>query len=316
MAINPSPRAREFQVLDPCLLGRPVHLLPAFANRLADTLGAAVAAPGGRRYWGAWRLAGLSFERAPEERALRWLGVNGPYGMAAVAFERSLLLGLLEGRYGRNAPAQVGRDPGAERVTATEERLGATLAQQLAALIDLRVAEGLASVGAEPTPLSPTEASRPAVAQASAPGKAEWVLRVVLRAPYGVQAGATATGAEGETPEVPIAPAATSQDGQIWIALDHALMAHVLQGLMADKPGGRGPRMAGEPLASHLHVKLEGRLVSKEVTLAALFGLKVGDVIPVAVGRADVLLDDARLFTAAVAEHKGKLCLTSFEDAE
>jgi len=30
----------------------------------------------------------------------------------------------------------------------------------------------------------------------------------------------------------------------------------------------------------------------------------------------DVLLDDARLFTAAVAEHKGKLCLTSFEDAE
>jgi flagellar motor switch protein FliM len=34
------------------------------------------------------------------------------------------------------------------------------------------------------------------------------------------------------------------------------------------------------------------------------------------VGRADVLLDENRLFTAAVAEHKGKLCLTSFEDAE
>jgi hypothetical protein len=48
----------------------------------------------------------------------------------------------------------------------------------------------------------------------------------------------------------------------------------------------------------------------------ALFDLKVGDVIPVDVGRADVLLDEARLFTAAVAEHKGKLCLTSFEDAE
>ena len=93
-------------------------------------------------------------------------------------------------------------------------------------------------------------------------------------------------------------------------------MAHVLQGLMADKPGGRGPRMPGEPLASTLNVRLDGRLVSKEVTLAALFALKVGDVIPVSVGRADVLLDDARLFTAAVAEHKGKLCLTSFEDAE
>ena len=52
------------------------------------------------------------------------------------------------------------------------------------------------------------------------------------------------------------------------------------------------------------------------MTLEALFGLKLGDVIPVTVGRADVLLDEARLFTAAVAEHKGKLCLTSFEDAE
>jgi flagellar motor switch protein FliM len=57
-------------------------------------------------------------------------------------------------------------------------------------------------------------------------------------------------------------------------------------------------------------------LVSKEIPLAALFALKVGDVIPVSVGRADVLLDESRLFTATVAEHKAKLCLTSFEDAE
>lgn len=321
MPINPPARAREFQVLDPCLLGRPVHLLPAFANRLAETLGAAVATPGGRRYWGAWRLAGLSFERAPDEGKLRWLGVNGPYGMAAVAFERALLLGLLEGRYARNAPASAQRDPHAERVTATEERLAATLAQQLAALLDARVADGLAAVGAEPTPLTPTEASRAAVAPASAPGKTDWVLRIVLRAPYGAPAAAAA---EGEVPAddadmgaapaaAPVAPA--SQDGQIWIALDHALMAHVLQGLRDKRASARAPR-PGEPLASSLNVKLDGRLVSKEVTLAALFELRVGDVIPVSVGRADVLLDDARLFTAAVAEHKGKLCLTSFEDAE
>jgi flagellar motor switch protein FliM len=342
MPINPPVRAREFQVLDPCLLGRPVHLLPAFANRLAETLGAAVASPGGRRYWGAWRLAGLSFERAPEDRKLRWLGVNGPYGMAAVAFERALLLGLLEGRYARNAPSSAQRDPHAERVTATEERLAATLAQQLAALLDARVAEGLAATGAEPTPLSPNEASRAAVAPASAPGKTEWVLRIALRAPYGVPAAAaTAVAAEGESEgesegegeraaddagmgSAPAAiasasasaPAPASQDGQIWIALDHALMAHVLQGLMDKRAGTRAPRMPGEPLASSLNVKLDGRLVSKEVTLAALFALKVGDVIPVSVGRADVLLGDARLFTAAVAEHKGKLCLTSFEDAE
>ena len=77
----------------------------------------------------------------------------------------------------------------------------------------------------------------------------------------------------------------------------------------------RAQRQA-EPLGTNLKVRLEGRLVSHEMTLEALFGLKVGDVIPVTVGRADVLLDEACLFTAAVAEHKGKLCLTSFEDAE
>ena len=324
MPINPPARAREFQVLDPCLLGRPVHLLPAFANRLAETLGAAIAAPGGRRYWGAWRLAGLSFERAPDAAGLRWLGVNGPYGMAAVAFERALLLGLLEGRYARNAPAAAQRDPQAERVTATEERLAATLAQQLAALLDTRVADGLAAAGAEPTPLTPNPASRAAVAPASAPGKTEWVLRIVLRAPYGAPAAAAPVeaDADGVAPAddaaaAPVgASAPASQDGQIWIALDHALMAHVLQGLMDKRTGSRGPRRPSEPLESSLNVKLDGRLVSKEVTLAALFALKVGDVIPVSVGRADVLLDDARLFTAAVAEHKGKLCLTSFEDAE
>ena len=325
MPINPPVRAREFQVLDPCLLGRPVHLLPVFANRLAETLSGAIASPAGRRYWGAWRLAAVSFERAPDERTLRWLGVSGSFGMAAVAFERALLLGLLEGRYSRNAPSVAGRDPHAERVTATEERLAATLAQQLATLVDERVAEGLAAIGADATPVPAS--GRAAVGPASAPGKAEWVLRVVLRTRHSVPPAAAAeavidadldTAAAAPAPAPTAAPTAApaSQDGQIWIALDHALMAHVLQGLMADKPGARAPRMAAEPLAAHLQVKLEGRLVSKEVTLAALFGLKVGDVIPVSVGRADVLLDDARLFTAAVAEHKGKLCLTSFEDAE
>ncbi len=309
MSINQPDRARDFQVLDPCLLGRPVHLLPAFAARLAEALGAAMASPGGRRYWGAFRLESLAFERAPDDRALRWLGVNGPYGLAAVAFERSLLLDLLEGRYARrmqgpqatpNAAAQ--RDPGLERVTATEERLAATLAQQVAQLLDDQVAHGLVAAGAAP-PAAPQKKAGASTVPAGAPGKAGWVIGAVLRAQYGRR----------DTDD----PGLAAPEGRVWIAPDHGLMAHVLQGLMADRNGMRSNvRLAREPLASHLQVKLEGRLVSKEVTLATLFGLKVGDVIPVSVGRADVLLDDSRLFTAAVAEHKGKLCLTSFEDAE
>jgi len=311
MPTNQPDRAREYQVLDPCLLGRPVHLLPVFAARLAEAIGSAMTSPGARRYWGAYRLEKLEFVRPPQEASLRWLGVPGPYGIAAVSFERGLLLELLEGRYARRttaAGAAVQRDPSIERVTSTEERLAATLAQQLAGLVSDRVADALAaSAVAVAVAAPPAAAGKPgaSVVPASAPGKNGWVLRAVLRAQYGRR--------ETDDASVP------APEGQVWISLDHALMAHVLQGLMGERHGSRhagGARMKREPLASHLRVKLEGRLVSKEVTLATLFGLKVGDVIPVAVGRADVLLDDSRLFTAAVAEHKGKLCLTSFEDAE
>jgi len=307
MAINQLDRRRDHQVLDPCLLGRPVHLLPAFAAGLAVAIGVDMASPGGRRHWGAYRMEHLAFERAPGQPGLRWLGVSGPHGMAAIAFERTLLLGLLDGRYARRQPALPAaaqqQSPVTERVTATEERLAVSLARQLASLLDARVAEGLARLdGASAQAKAGAGAT---IVTAGAPGKTGWVLRAVLRGQYGRR----------DTDE----PARAVPEGQIWIGLDHALMACVLQGIKADRGTVRaagGARMPGEPLASRLEVKLDGCVVSKEITLATLFGLQVGDVIPVALGRADVVLDNSRLFTAAVAEHKGKLCLTSFEDAE
>lgn len=305
MPMNPLDRSRKdgadragkyqgnYQVLDPALLGRPVHLLPKFARRFSEALGAAMSGPGGRRYWGAWRLANLAFERAPEEDSLRWLAVAGPLGTAAVAFERSLLLGLLEGRYGRkNAAPSAPRDPALERVTATEERLAATLTAQLAEQLHARVAEGLEAVGVDVPGADAAVVEAPSAA--SPPGKAGWVIRLTL----------SAQGSQGE------------QQSHCWIGLDQELMAHVLQGLKEERSQVRTARAGNDGLSSGLFVKLDGRLVSKETTLGALFELKVGDIIPVSVGRADVLLDESRLFTAAVAEHKGKLCLTSFEDAE
>ena len=293
MPINQLDRRRDHQVLDPCLLGRPVHLLPAFAAGLAEAIGAEMASPGGRRHWGTYRLEHLAFERAPEQAGLRWLGVNGPYGVAAVAFERTLLLGLLEGRYASRQPtnsAAAQQSPALERVTATEERLAVTLAQQLASQLDARVADGLARL--DDAPALVKAGAGAAIVPAGAPGKTGWVLRAVLRAQYGRR----------ETDE----PTQAAPEGQIWIGLDHALMACVLQGIKADRGAVRaagGARMPGEPLATRLEVKLDGCLVSKEITLATLFGLQVGDVIPVALGRADVVLDNSRLFTAAVAEH-------------
>jgi flagellar motor switch protein FliM len=270
---------REHQVLDPTMLGRPVHLLPRFAAGLAEALAAAMQSGGWRRNWGALRLDGAEFCRAPTDPALRWLGATGPLGTVAVAFERRLLLGVLNRRYG--GPIAPPPEPPAERVTSTEERLAVVLTQQLAGVVHARVAA--ATAGAGPAPAAP--------APASAPGRTAWAIRLLLR------------------------DAQSGEQGQCWLAPDQPLMDAILQGLQPDSARvRRAPR--AEPLAASLQVRLDARLVSKEILLAALFNLKVGDVVPVSVGRADVLLDESRLFTAAVAEHKGKLCLTSFEDAE
>jgi flagellar motor switch protein FliM len=270
------------QVLDPTLLGRPVHLLPQFAARLGDALSAAMRLPARRRYWDAFDLDGVEFTRSPESGALRWLAAGCGHGRVAVGFERPLLLALLDWRYGRKATPAGGRDL-SERVTATEERLALLLTRQLAEVLAAEVGDALAAAG----DAAPQPSLVPAAAGAPAPGN--WAIRVVLRAHGG-------------------------EHGTIWFALDQILISDILRGLMPARPAR--DRAAAGPLATRLPVQLHGRLVSKQVTLATLFGLKVGDIIPVSLGRADVLLDDSRLFTAAVAEHQGKLCLTSFEDAE
>jgi flagellar motor switch protein FliM len=277
-------------MLDPCLLGRPVHLLPQFARRLGEDLSGAIAAPVARRYWGPFQLDAIEFARAPQQQvATRWLGLATEYGVVAVAFERELLLGLLDCRYGRRGAAPVAaRDPAAERVTATEERLAVTLTEQLADVLAARIGANLNAAGLA----AAAAAGLAAPSAVGAPAQSTWTIQVRLREP---QSGSC---------------------GQFWMALDAALMAAILRGIQPEKSRVHAAPPAAEPLATRLQVKLDGRLVSKEITLAHLFDLQVGDVIPVAVGRAEVMLDDSRLFTAAVAEHKGKLCLTSFEDAE
>jgi flagellar motor switch protein FliM len=284
MPIATPENAVQYPVLDPRLLGRPVHLLPQFAVRLQDDLDALMQG-GGRRYWAGWRLDAVEFGRAPQLDNLRWMAVTAAMGTVAVAFERGLLLTLLERRYGGRGAGATQRDPQTERVTATEDRLSVVMTQQMVDLLYGRVAVNAAmEVAPRPVPAG-------AVVATTMPGPSSWALRVQVR--------------DG-----------LDRTGQFWIAPDQALMATILGSLRPEQPRPRAARGPSEPLSSKLQVKLDGRLVSKEMTLGALFDLKVGDVIPVSVGRADVLLDEARLFTAAVAESKGKLCLTSFEDAE
>ncbi|NML63331.1 hypothetical protein HHL21_20010 [Massilia sp. RP-1-19] len=284
--------AQQHQVLDPCLLGRPVHLLPQFAAQLTDDLAAAMRVAGARRYWEAFELLAVDFVRTPEPgQAGRWLGFAGSAGAMAFSIGRAGLLSILNYRYGRRGQAPgPAPDPATVKVTATEERLAVVLGQQVCVVLAQRVAANLARAGqgaaaiAAAAPIQP----RPALA----PVAGSWTVGVTLR---DIHSGEPLT---------------------YWITLDQALMAAVLQGLAPERLRERATRQSGVPLGSTLQVRLDGRLVSKEITLETLFALKLGDIIPVSLGRAQVLLDESPLFSAAVSEHNGTLCLTSFEDTE
>ncbi|WP_175041981.1 FliM/FliN family flagellar motor switch protein [Duganella vulcania] len=281
-------------VLDPCLLGRPVHLLHIFAAQLRDDLSQSMRLNMNRRYWGGFQVEDVAFSRLEgDEIRSRWLSFAAPAGHIAFSLERKVLLSVLNYRYGSGKADAAALDENTVRVTATEERLAVVLGQQLAGILagrielNLPVLDKPAPAEGEPDPAD----SEFKPAPGSHPPKGSWIITVTLA---DIASGAT---------------------GKYWFALDKTLMASVLRGLLRDRDAGKKPK-AVAPLAQRLQVGLVGRLASKEVPLGSLYDLQVGDVIPISLNRADVLLEDSRVFTAAVTEHKGKLCLTSFEDAE
>ncbi|QBE65655.1 FliM/FliN family flagellar motor switch protein [Pseudoduganella lutea] len=278
------------QVLDPSLLGRPVHRLPQFAAQLRDDLIAALRHPASRRYWGGTEVEHVGFSQLTgSEPRMRWQYFAAGEGVIAFAIERPVLLSALDQRYGAGKGATPAPDATQVRVTATEERLGVALGQQLSHVVASRIAAGVPGGPPLVAPLPPA-----APAAGGQPGKGTWIVTMNVRA--------------GDLA------------GKVWFALDKHLISDVLHGLVPQRESGRGAagqaKKPAAPLAQRLQVTLAGQLVSKEVTLGALFDLRIGDVIPVSLDRADVMLEDSRLYTAAVTEHKGKLCLTSFEDSE
>lgn len=277
------------EVLDPSLLGRPVHRLPVFAAQLRDDLAQAMRLNVNRRYWGSFQVEEVAFSRLDgNEPRTRWLNFAAPAGHIAFSLERKVLLRVLNFRYGRNAKTGENAAAPAEenvRVTATEERLAVALGQQLAGTLAGRIESNLPAGTARG---DDGEAIKSGAG--THPPKGTWIITVTLN--------------DGEL------------QGKCWFALDKTLMSDVLRGVLPERDATRKSTKNLGPLAARLQVGLNGRLVTKEVTLGALFDLRIGDVIPVSLHRADVLLEESRLFTAAVTEHKGKLRLTSFEDIE
>ncbi|MGN6826389.1 FliM/FliN family flagellar motor C-terminal domain-containing protein [Paucibacter sp. M5-1] len=268
---RPSP-----QPLDPRTLGRPVHLLPRFAEQLGEALGELFLGHN-RRYRAQYEIGAISIKPVgPEAVAGRWMVGEAAHGRVACLAERALVLNLMAHRYG-NAGAG-SSEPPAE--TATEERMLSWLCLQ-----SLQCA--LRLIG-EPADAAATPTLQPSLQPQLSAGS--WFIQISVRElGQGLQS-------------------------QLLLALDPLYIGKLLKRLGQTQP--QPPKADTQQLAKQLKLKLEARLLEQTLPLGELLDLRPGDLIPVRLKSTDVLVDGALLFTASVAEHQGKLCLTSFVDAE
>jgi flagellar motor switch protein FliM len=256
-----------------------MHLLGSFTSHFRAALAETFRTGLNRRHGASFQVEAVEIGRPPEAMARgRWYGCTTPFGRVAFAMDRPVLLAVLDYRYG--APVRSAADvpaPDDVRETATEERLAATLCA--------RWTESLVAC------LGPVEPAELTATPCPAPAAGGW------------------------TVTVRVTEASLTAPGTLRFVLDDAAMAHLLRSIAPSREKAKAAPNS-QPVAARLPLVLTGRLLEKEIALGDVLDLRPGDVIPVSLGLADVLVDDARLFTAAVTEHKGKLCLTSFDDAE
>jgi len=278
--------------LDPRCLGRPVHLLPRVTEGLRDALQRSLCQPWNRRYRTRYELRSVALQPLNQpgvDLPGRWLRTQGPLGPLACQIDRSLVLSLMARRLGLAGP-----QPAAEQdpSTATEERLQQALALQLCGQSVQLLAQ--AARGDGPGEPVPTPALAPLQTGAGIHLEADgWIMELRL------------WDAEAQPPA----------EMSMRLALDGGYVAPVLRHLAGP---ARTPRAAqqAQPLPRRLVLKLQARLLEQELPLGQVLDLRPGSLIPVRLADATILVDGSPLMQAAVAEHQGKLCLTSFEDLE
>lgn len=278
------------QVLDPTTMGRPVHRLSAFTDRIREDLAEFFRLRVNRRYRAGFEIGAVTLTRcATAQNAQRWLTYSGGGARAGFAVERNVLLCILGYRYGTQEPASLTT---LEPETATEERLAGMLGAQLLALVAERI-EKLKQKSDDAS--AAADISFNEVTTGGLTGDV-WTLRAQILEP---------------TRQI---------EGALSFRLDETWMARLLKALAPERERVSSHSMNAaevtQPLPTRLQLTLIARLLQKRVTVGTLMDLRVGDVIPVTFDSSDVLIGDARLFTATVSEHKGKLWLTSFVDVE
>lgn len=282
------------QVLDPRSLGRPVHMLGTFTARLKADLMEIVATGLNRRYGASFQVGEVTMARlaspAFDEEGPRWQTWAAEVGRIGFQLDRAVLLSVLHYRYGQQggAPARGVADTVLPE-SATEARLASMLGLQLLKAVAQRIdTVGAGCASAEDVVHEFVPVPGPALAGPSD----QWTIAAVVR------------------------ERAHGIEGSLRFRLDEAWMARLLRHLAPTRDQRDQDGQAGPSPVARLPLTVVARLLEKDMPLGELLDIRVGDVIPVHLGLADVLVDQACLFQAVVAEHKGKLCLTAFEDTD
>lgn len=271
------------QVVDPCMLGRPTHLLPRFTAPLREDLSEECRSSLNRRYRAAFQVRDIAM-RPIDDIVMpgRWTKYQSDIGALGCAIDRGLVLCALAYRYGGSTGEG---SASTDMPTETEKRLAAMLSRQFIDTLAARINTDPVNAPADRTKLPEFSDIGPGM-----PPRGTWMI------------------------EATIEETAHGVAGKLCFTLCEAWMDRLLRklGPLRDKPRDKGENIA---LATQLEFKLAVRLLEMNIPLGDLVDMQVGDIIPVRLNAADVMIDDSRLFTATVAEHKGKLCLTSFADA-
>lgn len=278
------------QVLDPRTLGRPVHLLPAFALRFSADLAEFLRGTLNRRYGMQLLVSDATMTRQPQpDEARRWHVYESATGRIGLALDRSLVLRVLQCRYGLQEKQQ-DVDLGTVPVNASEERLTQRLGQEMVMTLMSRIRHGLQQLASESGLADGDQASWRA--ESSDAAGAWWIKVRLGEARSGLQA-------------------------DLRFSLDDAWMNELLSQLAGWRSEPKEPlKNDAKPLASRIQVKLVAQLLQRRMALGDILDFRVGNIIPVSLQTTDVLVKNSRLFTATVAEHKGKLWLTAFNDTK
>ncbi len=277
-------RAESALVLDPCTLGRPYHLLDEVLQDIKRRIDHTFHERFNLRRGANFVTSHITIAAMLPRDAGGWRTYACSQGQVAVRCDRKLLLALLACHYDTPLDEATLAAPGPE--TGTERRFAA---QQHINLLSAFAGAVLGANGANGDAAAETFSP----SADTMPGSGSRVLRLTIE------------------------DRSRNLAGDVEFALDDTWLAHLFARLDAQRPRQTASASDGTPANVRIPVTLSVRMLTKDMRLDDLLRMGPGDVLPVRLpDTADVLVNDVRLYRAALAEQQGALWITSFELVE